>query len=199
MEKQEKGKKPFYKKWWVWLIAGLVILVIVVPKNNDTKVTTDKVTTEKTEKANVETKEKEPISKWIYNETTDKMTSKSIRFASIKATDELQFKFPYGGGSKANFTIRKKDKETDIYLSVKPSQFICPIGEGNIRIKFDTKQPKKYSIVSPSDGSSDMVFIRSEKEIIANLKNSKTMIIEAEFYQEGIRQIEFNTENFKWD
>ena len=29
-EHNEKVKKPFYKKWWVWTVAGVTVIVAVV-------------------------------------------------------------------------------------------------------------------------------------------------------------------------
>ena len=127
------------------------------------------------------------------------MTSKTVKYASIEANEELQFKFPYDGGSVASFTIRKKDGRNDIYLSVSKGQFNGTYDGGQIRIKFDDEQPKKFSFVAPSDGSADMIFINSEKAIIAKLKNSKKIIIETEFFNEGNRQMEFDVAGFKWE
>lgn len=36
----QKPKKPWYKKWWIWVIAGVVVLAIIgafVPKDNTKK------------------------------------------------------------------------------------------------------------------------------------------------------------------
>ena len=35
----EKVKKPFYKKWWVWLIAIIVLIIIVPTGDNENAVT----------------------------------------------------------------------------------------------------------------------------------------------------------------
>jgi hypothetical protein len=57
MAKTEKTKKPFYKKWWVWLIA--IIVVFAVSGGNDEQpASTDVKDTEKP--ASKETKKNEP-------------------------------------------------------------------------------------------------------------------------------------------
>ena len=44
-----------------------------------------------------------------------------------------------------------------------------------------------------------MIFINSTKAIISKLKTSKKIIIEAEFFNEGNRQMEFDVTGFKWE
>ena len=65
--KKTKANKPFYKKWWAWLIAIIILIVLVVPKGEEEKVTKeDSVTTssevkkEETEKKAKETKKEKP-------------------------------------------------------------------------------------------------------------------------------------------
>lgn len=141
----------------------------------------------------------EPVSSWSYHDVEDKMTSKKIEFASITANEELQFDFPYDGGAIATFTIRKKNGSTDIYLQVSKGQFNNTFEGGMIKIRFDNNPAKKYSYAGASDGSSDIIFINSVREVVNKIKSSKKMIIEAEFYNEGNRQIEFSIEQLKWE
>lgn len=147
----------------------------------------------------IQNKPDDPISSWSYQESEDKMTSKKILFASVNANDELQFEFPYDGGSIATFTIRKKNGSTDIYLHVSKGQFNNTFEGGQVKMRFDSNPAKRYSFSGASDGSSDIIFINSAKEIINKLKNSSKMLIEVEFYNEGNRQIEFDVGQLKWD
>ncbi|MBP1971650.1 hypothetical protein J2Z83_003802 [Virgibacillus natechei] len=52
MSKEEKVKKPFYKKWWVWLIA--VIVIVAVSSGDDEEVDTVEGEEAETESAEVE-------------------------------------------------------------------------------------------------------------------------------------------------
>lgn len=138
-------------------------------------------------------------SDWEFTDETDKMTSKKKYYGAINATELLHFKFPYNGGVIATFVVRKKDGGTDTYLKISKGQFNNTFDGGYVRVKFDSEDPKKYSFTGASDGSSDIIFISSSKNIITKLRTSKHMIIEAEFYNEGTRQIEFNTAGFVWN
>jgi hypothetical protein len=197
-------KNSSISKGWKIGVTAIIALIVIAnlgDKDKTTSATTSTTEVAQDEKQNlVETElPKEEVTKWQFQEDVDKMTSKIVKYASIEANEELEFKFPYDGGSVASLTIRKKDGGNDIYLSVSKGQFNGTYDGGQIRIKFDDDQPKKFSFVAPSDGSADMIFINSEKTIIAKLKNTKKIIIETEFFNEGNRQMEFDVAGFKWE
>lgn len=135
---------------------------------------------------------------WSYSEHVDKMTSKKVYSATSKANNLLDFEFPYDGGSIATIVIRKNNS-TDVMLNVSKGQFKSNYSGGTIRARFDDNPAKSYKTSPASDGSSDVLFILNESNFIANIKRSKKLLIEAEFYREGNRQIEFNIENLKWN
>lgn len=58
---KNKVKKPIYKKWWVWLIAIIVIITLVVPESNEEKTNTEKIAASTEVKK--ESLEKEPKEK----------------------------------------------------------------------------------------------------------------------------------------
>lgn len=191
------------KGWKIGVTAIIALIVIANLGDNDKTSNSATSTTDvaKDEKQGLVDAElpKEDVTKWQFQEDVDKMTSKTVKYASIDANEELEFKFPYDGGSVASLTIRKKDGSNDIYLSVSKGQFNGTYDGGQVRIKFDEEQPKKFSFTAPSDNSSDVIFINSTKAIISKLKTSKKIIIEAEFFNEGNRQIEFDVSGFKWE
>lgn len=191
------------KGWKIGVTAIIALIVIANLGDNDKTSNSATSTTDvaKDEKQGLVDAElpKEDVTKWQFQEDVDKMTSKTVKYASIDANEELEFKFPYDGGSVASLTIRKKDGSNEIYLSVSKGQFNGTYDGGQVRIKFDEEQPKKFSFTAPSDNSSDVIFINSTKAIISKLKTSKKIIIEAEFFNEGNRQIEFDVSGFKWE
>lgn len=125
------------------------------------------------------------------------MSNKRVFLFEIVANDLLEFGFPYSGGSVATFTIRKKNNSYDAYLSISKGQFVTDLNGGSVNIKFDNQNPKQYSSSIPSDYSQNIIFINSSKTIISKVKQCKTMLIETEFYQEGLRQIEFDVRGLK--
>jgi hypothetical protein len=161
-------------------------------KTDTTKTTTSTTTTEKKT-------ESDPTS-WNYQTDTDKMTSKLSYFAAINATNKLQFGAPYEGGSTATVTIRSKAKRNEIILTIDKGQFICDVSDGcAIKVRFDSDPAISFEGSEPSDYSSTTLFIHPEPKFIAHAKTAKKMIVEAEFYQEGMQDMEFNTAGLKWE
>ncbi len=150
-------------------------------------------------KPQVEPKKQEEQTNWIYAENEDKMTSKKIYNAYIEAKEDLSFSFPYNWGSTPSIVLRNKDGVNDMMLKVTKWQFMTGVYGGNVRIRFDAEQPIKVNFTNTSDGSNDTIFIESTNNMISRMKKSKKIIVEAEFYNEGNRLMEFEVAWLKWD
>ena len=136
---------------------------------------------------------------WRYSSNEDKMTSKKTYVASIEATEPLEFDFPYDGGSIATLVVRKKPRETDVYITFSKAQLMIDSYEGSLfRVRFDEKPASSYSFLAAADHSSDIAFVENTSRFINNLKKSNKVIVEMEFYQDGRRAIEFNVKGFEW-
>lgn len=157
-----------------------------------------KVTESATPSKSKSTVATEPATKWEYWDKEDKMTSDKNYYASVDANEKIDFEFPYDGGSTASITIRNQDKQNDVMLQISKGQFNTGVDGGTIKVRFDDKKPSVYETSSPSDGSSEMVFINNGKKFLKELKASKRAIIQAEFFDSGIKTMEFNTAGFEW-
>jgi hypothetical protein len=140
----------------------------------------------------------EPSTKWIYTANLNKMTMDSNYYASITANEELQFDFPYNGGSTATLMIRNKEKRTDIILQVSKGQFNGSIDGQNIRVKFDNDKPALFSCSESSDGDPTILFIDNAHRFLSRLKSANTVLVEAEFFNAGVKQMEFDTKSLEW-
>jgi hypothetical protein len=136
---------------------------------------------------------------WSYTEEVDKMTSAKNYFAAIDAKDLLQFDSPYEGGSTATLDIRNMGKKNEAMLEISKGQFNSSVDGTTIKIRFDDEQPTTFSANEPSDGSTTVLFIGSPGKLIKKLKTAQKVIIQAEFYESGLRTMEFNVKGFKWD
>lgn len=155
---------------------------------------------DKIEKEVVNVEEKKEVKEyWEYSETEDKMSGIIKKYAVNTSTNKLNFEFPYDGGSSATITLRKNGKSVDIILRISKGQFKTDFSGGTLRVKFDENKPLNFKYALPSDGSSDILFIEPANKFIKEIAKSKNIIIEAEFFQEGIRQMEFNVTNLKWE
>lgn len=137
---------------------------------------------------------------WDYSSRTDQMRNQTITYASLVSDTILNFDFPYNGGTTFTLTLRKTGDETDVMLIASKGQFTCfDSSEGRVQMKFDEGEVFHYSCGRSADGSSNVLFLGPEDMILRQLKASRHLTIEAQFYQEGNRQIEFTTEGLKWE
>ena len=135
----------------------------------------------------------------VQADTTKVLPQANWYYAQSISTNEIDFKPPYDGGSKFNLTVRKRNGENEVMLQVDKGQFMPNIAdERMIKVKFDDGQPNEYSYNEASDGSSNIIFIESCQSLIKKLKTSKKLMIEAEFYEEGRKVIEFDVSGFEW-
>src|SRR3546814_15591449 len=78
-------------------------------------------------------------------------------------------------------------------------QILCrSYSDGHVSVKFDDQPIKRYACDGASDGSSDIAFLSNESGFLANLKKSKKVIIETEFYQQGNQQFAFAAAGMDW-
>lgn len=132
-------------------------------------------------------------SRWKFSSSEDKMRRSITSYATLLSTNQLQFEFPYSGGATGSIILRKSAKHGhDVMLQVSKGQFACALN-CSINVKFDNGKIERYSVVEPSGGSTGIVFITAYDRFTKKLKNSKHLVIEAEFFQDGIHQIEFDT------
>jgi hypothetical protein len=136
---------------------------------------------------------------WSYSEDVDKATSAKNYYAAVNANQLLNFPFPYDGGSTATLTIRNNDNKNEVILTVSKGQFVASVDGGSVKIGFDDARPVKYSASEPSDGSTNVLFIENSNKLIKKIKASQKVIIEAGFYESGLKTMDFNVKGFKWE
>ncbi len=192
--------QPTQKKWKTWhkVFLGFVavfLILIIIGRSNIKDVPKTQM-----QKDASTAKENEPKTSWQYTESTDKMDNKKSVYAVNLSPTKIDFEFPYDGGSTFTLTIRKTGADKNVILTVSKGQFIGNVmGERGVRIKFDQEKPVVYGFSESSDGRNDVIFIQNETKLIQKIKTAKMMVIEAEFFQEGRKQIDFDVSNLKWD
>jgi hypothetical protein len=194
----KKKMSPF---WFVAIVITLAIPVLCCglftsSVRNIPPANTNNTTSQISSETNVNTT---PQSPWEFSDSTDKMTSKPIKFARVESLNKLEFDFPYQGGATGTLTIRRKNGKDDVMLSISKGQFLGNISNRHdVSLRFDEQKPITVSYDNPSDGDSDMIFLGNENRIINELKKASTLKIEVEFFREGNRILEFNVKGFKW-
>lgn len=179
-------------------LLAFSILIVLFACNN---VRNNETNLDSISELTVDTLEETPIddvNKWKYETTEDPMTSNKTIIAYVFSPDLLNFEFPYNGGSTMSLTLRKKRGVTDILIRVDKGQFNTNYDGTVIKARFDSDPASNYSVSGAADGSSDVVFIDNVSRFIKNLKSSKTLLIEAEFYNEGNHVAKFDVSDLKW-
>ncbi len=187
------GKK-YPKQYSIFRLFGVGIFIFVVYKAFDKPETTNIVPATV---ASQVVSELPPVAvvPWVYGYRKDKMTGKNVSLATSSAKESLDFKFPYAGKNVPTLTVRKTDKLFEILLRVEKGQFMCH-SECMITMKFDQKAPVNFSAIGPSDGSTEILFLSPASKIVGMIKQAKTVLVQATFYQEGTRTMTFPIQDF---
>ena len=137
---------------------------------------------------------------WQYEVADDKMGRGKVNKAWLNSNNFFEFDFPYRGKQRSTLFLRKHPEYgNDVILVIERGQFRCGVSGCEVLVRFGDKKPVKYEAAEPRDGSSETLFIRNYSAFLANLRKVDSIKIEAEFFQQGNRVMEFNTKNLQWD
>ncbi|WP_176079751.1 hypothetical protein [Paraburkholderia tropica] len=140
-----------------------------------------------------------PASAWSYADNIDQISGKPIHAAFVDSETKLNFGFPYNGGSTPSLEIRRHPRfGTDAILKIDKGQFVCGVDGCSVMVRFDDRKPRRYIANEPSDYSSTALFISPAWEFITTARNSKRVVIEASFFQEGSSAMVFPIEGLNW-
>lgn len=189
-----------------YIIVGFITLFIALGLigaffSSDTAAEETTTTNEEVVKEEPKILEPEkPTYLWEYSENVDEMDGKKNYFAVLVSDNQLNFDFPYNGGSSGIISIRNMNGKNTIALRIETGQFMSNFnGSEYIRIKFDDAVLESYNFGTASDGSSDIIFPSLSNKIIDKFKKAKKVKIEAPFYNEGRKVLNFSTEGLVWD
>lgn len=134
---------------------------------------------------------------WLYEEKTDQMRNATVRMAKILSENSTDFGAPYGN-SKLGIMIRKGDKASGVkleaFMVIQRGQFECGYDGCAISVKFDDGAVEKWWMTRAN--SSQALFFGNAAKFIQKMSGAKSLIVEAEFFQEGRRQFTFNVAGF---
>ncbi len=132
---------------------------------------------------------------WDYATEKDMVSGKNEYLAVSTSNNSISLSFPYTGDTYASLILRKHPRYgKDVILKVTQGQLLCSSFEGcSLSVRFDNKSVMRFSATESADYSSDTLFIANYSRFLKSLRNSKKVVIEAPFYQDGNRAFEFNT------
>lgn len=136
---------------------------------------------------------------WRYRDEPDPMTDKVTHIACVTSTERVVLSSPYVP-QYPELCVRKGPKfGLDAYITLpEGGQFMCRSysGQCSVKVRRDDAPAVTYSGGEASDGSSDILFIRNAKSLLAAIEAGKVLRIEAEFYQAGLQPMAFPVERF---
>jgi hypothetical protein len=137
---------------------------------------------------------------WEYSEQKDEMRGAVSRFAELQAQNTIQLDFPYGK-QRGQILVRQSPQfGFDLLVGVPSGQIMChSFSNGHINVKFDDGPIQRFGCQDASDGTSNMVFVQNARGFLAKLKKSQRVVVEAEFFQNGMQQMTFNSAGLKWE
>lgn len=136
---------------------------------------------------------------WTYRTSTDEMSSKPVKFASVDSINELHFGFPYQGAQRATLILRVHPRfGRNVILEIERGQFLCGFEDCGVMVRFDEGKPQRFTAGEPKDHSSNVLFIENYDRFLASARTAKKVYIAADFYQEGNNVLEFDTSALSW-
>lgn len=193
------AKQPKGTSVLTWVCVGILGLAAIIWMYSDKAPTTSSgmvSTTQATESENARPKN------WQYEISKDEMRGIESRFATTVSANTVDFDFPYNGGSKLILALRKRGSDVDVMVSITKGQILCGVQNCEAAFKFDNGEVQSITMSEPDNHSSDLLFIaydKTESKIISQLKNSKKLVIEIPFYQEGRKQFTFDVSGLEWN
>jgi hypothetical protein len=137
---------------------------------------------------------------WHYLTKEDKMTSGKIYLAYTVANEQLNFAFPYDGGSTVTLFLSNLRGNNEVYLTISRGQMLTRADEPrHYKVRFDEHPHQNYTFIGSTNGDAKLTFVQNAARFIRALKQSKQVVIELEFYREGMRTIEFNVASLNWN
>jgi hypothetical protein len=141
---------------------------------------------------------KEEINGWKYETKINKMTGSKDKFCSVQSNESLDLSFPYEGVNYGTLTVRRMDGEIDILISIMKGQIYGGYENEYFKARFDDGKQITFSYITPSDNSSETIFVENRTKFLKKLKMSKKVLIQIPLHQNGNQILEFNTSGLKF-
>lgn len=119
------------------------------------------------------------------------MRNATTELGCLSSTNELEFRFPYAGGSTANICFRQSPRfGFDAWVDISRGQFNCIMG-CSIRVKIDNGPVQSWRATGAAGGRATMVFITDSRRFLASALRAHRIVVEADFYEAGSQQMVF--------
>ena len=134
-------------------------------------------------------------SSWQYRESIDDISDQLISQATVISINQVNFGFPYDGGSRLVLSLRKHPRLGNaVSIGISNGQF----DDQSVMVRFDDNPAFQVSCSEPSDHSSNLLFLGNHSRLVSELQRAHSMKIEVQFYGEGNRVFSFDVSGLIW-
>jgi hypothetical protein len=135
---------------------------------------------------------------WSYDASTDDMSSRLSKSATVHSSNTFEFDFPYQGKQHARLTIRRHPRwGNNVIFRIERGQILCSsYSSCRIRVRFDDGGPRTLTGNEPADNSTETVFLSGYADLVSRIRKAKIMRVEVDVYHQGPLVAEFNVEGF---
>lgn len=136
---------------------------------------------------------------WVYKEAYDKMRGEKTHIAALSSTNTVNLKYPYEGKTSLTLEVRNSSKSKNIIISTNKGIIFCLI-DCRTLVKFDNGNIHKLDF-EPFGHNFDAISLPTSQNrwFFDKLKSSSKIYIELPYYENGVRQFEFDSGNLIWN
>lgn len=142
---------------------------------------------------------KEKVSGWKYETSINKMTSNKDIFCTVQSNESLNLEAPYDGVNYGSIIVRKRNGEVDIIIKIMQGQISGGYENEYFKARFDEEKQITFSYLTPTDNSTETIFVENTSKFLKKLRKSKKVLIQIPLYHNGNQILEFNTEGLKFE
>jgi hypothetical protein len=138
-------------------------------------------------------------SDWFYNVQRNERTNAPILAAQVTSSNAFEFNFPHQGQQHADLVLYKGHGDAlHALLVVERGQFSCNnIDECRVAIRADYGPTTDFKISAPGGNPENERFIENPQLLSDLLVGAKRLRIEATFYRQGRRVLDFAVSGFR--
>ena len=185
-----RREKPI---WLPYVLGGVGIVLVLAAQSQMRFGTTGSGATSESTASNAKLYKD---AQWEYGSAKDEMRGSISKWATLDSPTDLNLSSPYDGANNAHI---QTSETGELILEVTKGQFICHT-DGTVSLKFDNGPIYQYPCQEAGNGNSNTIYVNTAyspeagqpQTAVAGILRAKRMMIEAEFYQDGPKQIVFN-------
>lgn len=138
-----------------------------------------------------------PACAWVPADSIDDMTGKKELSVYASSENNVTLSWPYGNIGAKLYIRNHPRYGKDVIFQADKGQISCrSYAPCRVLVRFDERTPVTFAGANPSDGSTEVVFIRGFEKFTKELEKSKTLKIQVEFYHNGNQTFIFNVDGF---